>query len=107
MNKPAEGTTGAAADAPALEVDGLVRHFTAPRGRGTVRAVDGVSLTVGRGEVVGLVGESGSGKSTVGRCVVRLDTPTAGTVRIGGTEDRKSTRLNSSHRSLSRMPSSA
>ncbi|MGH3311764.1 MAG: ABC transporter ATP-binding protein [Streptomyces sp.] len=69
---------------PALEVRDLVRHF-AGRG-GTVRAVDGVSLTVGRGEVVGLVGESGSGKSTVGQCVVRLDDPTAGTVRIGGVD---------------------
>jgi oligopeptide transport system ATP-binding protein len=71
--------------APALEVRDLVRHFTA-RGGAVVRAVDGVSLTVGRGEVVGLVGESGSGKSTVGRCVVRLDDPTGGTVRIGGTD---------------------
>ncbi|GGO44174.1 peptide ABC transporter ATP-binding protein [Streptomyces daqingensis] len=70
---------------PALEVRGLVRHFPGP-GRSTVRAVDGVSLTVGRGEVVGLVGESGSGKSTVGQCVVRLDEPTGGTVRIGGVD---------------------
>ncbi|WP_314174387.1 ABC transporter ATP-binding protein [Streptomyces winkii] len=76
----------ASSSAPALEVRDLVRHFAAHRGRGTVRAVDGVSLTVGRGEVVGLVGESGSGKSTVGQCVVRLDTPTAGTIRIGGTD---------------------
>ncbi|OON81931.1 ABC transporter ATP-binding protein [Streptomyces tsukubensis] len=69
---------------PVLEVDGLTRHF--PAARGTVRAVDGVTLTIGRGEVVGLVGESGSGKSTVGRCVVRLDEPTEGSVRINGTD---------------------
>jgi len=63
---------------PVLEVVDLVKHF------GPVRAVDGVSLTVGPGEVVGLVGESGSGKSTLGRCVTRLVPITGGTVRING-----------------------
>ncbi|MFE1953343.1 MULTISPECIES: ABC transporter ATP-binding protein [Streptomyces] len=69
---------------PVLEVRDLQRHF--PSASGTVKAVDGVSLTIGPGEVVGLVGESGSGKSTVGRCVVRLDTPTGGEVVIDGTD---------------------
>ncbi|MET8118188.1 oligopeptide/dipeptide ABC transporter ATP-binding protein [Micromonospora sp. NPDC005291] len=64
----------------ALEIEDLVMHF------GPVRAVDGVSLTIPRGRVTALVGESGSGKSTVGRCVVRLVEPTAGTVRIAGTD---------------------
>jgi oligopeptide/dipeptide ABC transporter ATP-binding protein len=65
---------------PMLELTGLVKHF------GPVRAVDGVDLTVAKGEVVGLVGESGSGKSTLGRCVTRLVPVTAGSVRIGGRE---------------------
>jgi oligopeptide/dipeptide ABC transporter ATP-binding protein len=65
---------------PVLEVVDLVKHF------GPVRAVDGVSLVVGQGEVLGLVGESGSGKSTLGRCVTRLTAVTAGEVRINGTE---------------------
>jgi oligopeptide/dipeptide ABC transporter ATP-binding protein len=67
-------------DAPALELSDLVMHF------GAVRAVDGVSLSIRKGQVTALVGESGSGKSTVGRCIVRLLEPTSGTVRVGGTD---------------------
>jgi peptide/nickel transport system ATP-binding protein len=66
--------------APVLELEDLVMHF------GSVRAVDGVSLAIRKGQVMALVGESGSGKSTVGRCIVRLLEPTSGTVRLGGTD---------------------
>jgi oligopeptide/dipeptide ABC transporter ATP-binding protein len=79
---------------PALELEDLVMHF------GPVRAVDGVSLTIRPGQVTALVGESGSGKSTVGRCVVRLEEPTSGTVRIAGTDvTRLSRRRLRRHRS--------
>jgi len=75
--------------APLLEVENLVRHFVARRslvGRptATVQAVDGVSFTVEAGRTLALVGESGCGKSTVGRLVLRLLDPTAGTVRFEG-----------------------
>ena len=73
---------------PLLEVRGLVMHFplnaslVAPRARqapvDVLRAVDGVDLTVARGEALGLVGESGCGKSTLGRCIVGLYEPTGG-----------------------------
>jgi oligopeptide transport system ATP-binding protein len=63
-----------------LEVVDLVKHF------GPVRAVDGVSLTLADGEVLGLVGESGSGKTTLGRCVTRLVPVTSGSVRIHGAD---------------------
>src|SRR5205823_13875011 len=54
------------------------------RDGGTVYAVDGVSLTIQPGEMVGLVGESGSGKTTVANCIVRLVEPTAGTIKLKG-----------------------
>jgi oligopeptide/dipeptide ABC transporter ATP-binding protein len=74
---------------PLLEVSELVKHYPIRRGlfgreSGQVRAVDGVSFDVRRGEVLGLVGESGCGKTTTGRCILRLIEPTSGTVRFDG-----------------------
>jgi oligopeptide transport system ATP-binding protein len=74
----------------ALEVEGLVKHFQIDNGiafwkpKRAVRAVDGVSFAVKRGETYALVGESGCGKSTTGRMVLRLLQPSAGDVRFEG-----------------------
>jgi oligopeptide/dipeptide ABC transporter ATP-binding protein len=68
---------------PLLEVRELRKHFEPARGR-VLRAVDGVSLEVGEGEVLGLVGESGCGKTTFGRTVVGLYDKTSGEVRYRG-----------------------
>ena len=72
-----------------LEVEGLKKYFPVRRGflkrtRAQIRAVDGVSFTIEPGETLCLVGESGSGKSTVGRLILRLIEPTAGSVRLDG-----------------------
>ena len=70
---------------PLLAVEGLAKHFPVRRGlvmsraAGTVRAVDGVSFSLDRGETLALVGESGCGKSTTARLVLRLIEATAGT----------------------------
>jgi oligopeptide transport system ATP-binding protein len=73
-----------------LEVSGLAKHYPVRRGLvlsravGVVRAVDGVSFALDRGETLALVGESGCGKSTTARLVLRLIAPSAGTVRFDG-----------------------
>ena len=69
------------ADAPLLELRGLTKHFPLTQGVllrrtvGQVQAVDGVSMTLGPGETLGLVGESGSGKSTVAKLIMALQQP--------------------------------
>ena len=67
-----------------VTVRGLVKHFPVEGSDDVVRAVDGVSFSIIRGETLGLVGESGCGKSTVGRCLLRLIEPTAGRVEFDG-----------------------
>lgn len=68
---------------PLLEVNGLKQYFQVSRTY-AVRAVDDVSFQIWPGETYSLVGESGSGKSTIGRAVIRLYNPTAGTVQFNG-----------------------
>jgi oligopeptide transport system ATP-binding protein len=75
-----------------LRVEGLARHFPLTKGVvfkkhiGEVKAVDGVTFDVAKGETLGVVGESGCGKSTLGKLLVRLDEPTAGSAQFGDTD---------------------
>ncbi|MGE4563980.1 MAG: ABC transporter ATP-binding protein [Victivallaceae bacterium] len=75
-------------DAPLLEVENLKVYYPVRGGlfgpKRFVRAVDDVSFSIKRGEIVGLVGESGCGKSSLGRAIVRLEKPTAGRIVLNG-----------------------
>jgi oligopeptide/dipeptide ABC transporter ATP-binding protein len=83
---------------PLLEVRGLQMHFPVTEGIvinrkvGEVKAVDGIDFTVRRGETLGLVGESGCGKTTTGRCILRLERPTAGAILFDGVDIAKAER---------------
>ncbi|MFJ9406029.1 ABC transporter ATP-binding protein [Streptomyces sp. NPDC101393] len=86
----AVGGRGPATGEPILEIRDLVKHYPLTRGIvirkqvGAVKAVDGVSFTLHKGETLGIVGESGCGKSTVAKTLVGLERPTAGQIRYRG-----------------------
>ncbi|KAA3442088.1 peptide ABC transporter ATP-binding protein [Mesorhizobium sp. SARCC-RB16n] len=78
-------------NAALLEVDDLRVHLPLRRhfpftAKQSIKAVDGISLSIARGEIVGLVGESGSGKTTFGRGLLRLVAPSSGRIRFNGTD---------------------
>ena len=87
--EPKRGAHAATMAKPILEVKDLKKHFPIKKGLlqrtvGHVYAVDGVSFSIAPGETLGLVGESGCGKSTVGRVILRLIEPTAGSIELEG-----------------------
>jgi len=86
---PRAGTAPSRPGEVILEVRDLVKHFDVSGGlvgihSGVVKAVDGVSFSIRRGETMGLVGESGCGKTTTGRCILLLERPTSGQVIFEG-----------------------
>ncbi|MEU1406404.1 dipeptide ABC transporter ATP-binding protein [Streptomyces sp. NPDC005728] len=98
LTLPEQQGTAAASSETLLEVKGLTKHFPIyggfpiKRKVGAVQAVDGIDLTVGVGESVGLVGESGCGKSTTGRLITRLLEPTGGTISYAGQDITRASR---------------
>ena len=86
----------------AVIAEDLVKTYN----KGKVRALDHLSIDVEAGTVLGILGPNGAGKTTTVRILATLLKPDSGRASVAGI-DRKSTRLNSSHEWISRMPSSA
>ncbi len=90
LREGAHARRAVAVGEPLFEVENLVKHYPVRsgaflgRGGGVVRAVDGVSFTLRRGETLGIVGESGCGKSTLARVLLRLVEPTGGRAMLAG-----------------------
>jgi peptide/nickel transport system ATP-binding protein len=85
-NAHAGGPNAAAEDALLLELQDVRIDYPQRHGKTTLRAVDGVSLQIARGETVGLVGESGCGKSTLSKAIMRLVPAAGGAIRLRGTD---------------------
>ncbi|MEX1180208.1 MAG: ABC transporter ATP-binding protein [Cucumibacter sp.] len=96
---PFEPVTAAAGEA-LLRVETLIKNFGARRA--SVRAVKAVSFHIAPGESLGLVGESGAGKTTIGRCIMGLETPTEGRIEIGGIDVSNYDRLDAADRIAAR-----
>ncbi len=80
--RASQAARAAAAQSPLIEIDGVTKHYQ--QGATTVRALDGVSLTIEAGEFVAIMGQSGSGKSTLMNIIGCLDRPTGGSYRVAG-----------------------
>ena len=106
-DRPSAESPHPTATEPVLEVRGLRKDFPAGGllSRRTVRALDGVDLTLHRGEILALVGRTGSGKSTLARIIARLETPTAGCLLLDGRDvlAREPRRASRSYRSRVQM----
>ena len=98
-----ETNAPAGSQGPLVQIKGLKKHFPVTKGAilqrtvGHVKAVDGVSFSIAKGEALGLVGESGCGKTTIARCILKLLEPTDGAILFDGQDierlDKQSTGL--------------